>query len=105
MTSGGQRDDEGRQLSATARRPPRWASSAGDQIVAINGVPVTGATIPDKITGSNGKPLTVVVLRDGDAAYARAARRREGRGRLPARVRPRGARACPRRRRRARRPG
>jgi regulator of sigma E protease len=38
---------------------------AGDQIVAINGVPVTGSTIPDKITGSNGRPLTVVVLRDG----------------------------------------
>jgi regulator of sigma E protease len=37
----------------------------GDHIVAINGVPVTGSTISDEITTSNGRPLMVVVVRDG----------------------------------------
>jgi regulator of sigma E protease len=37
----------------------------GDRIVAIDGVAVTGSSIPDKITMSNGRPITVVVVRDG----------------------------------------
>jgi len=39
---------------------------SGDRIASINGVPVTGSTIPDKIVNSKGKPLTVVVVRDGN---------------------------------------
>jgi len=38
---------------------------AGDTIVSINGVPMTGATISRTISQSNGRPLTVVVLRHG----------------------------------------
>jgi regulator of sigma E protease len=38
----------------------------GDRILSINRVPVTGSTIPDQIVNSSGKPLTVVVVRDGD---------------------------------------
>ena len=38
---------------------------SGDRIVTIDGVRVTGASIPDRITASNGEPLTVVVVRDG----------------------------------------
>jgi len=38
---------------------------AGDRIVSIDGIPMTGATISRTISESNGKPLTVVVLRDG----------------------------------------
>jgi regulator of sigma E protease len=37
----------------------------GDTIVAINGGRVTGSTIPDRIVRSNGKPVTVIVVRDG----------------------------------------
>ncbi len=37
----------------------------GDRIVSINGVPMTGERISHTISTSNGKPLTVVVLRDG----------------------------------------
>ena len=37
----------------------------GDQIVSINGVPMTAETISQTISASGGKPLTVVVLRDG----------------------------------------
>ena len=37
----------------------------GDTIVAINGVRVTGSTIPDRIVSSKGKPITVIVVRDG----------------------------------------
>ena len=39
---------------------------AGDRIVSINGLPMTGRTIPDIISGSNGRPLTLVIVRDGD---------------------------------------
>jgi regulator of sigma E protease len=38
---------------------------AGDRIVSIDGKPMTGASIPRTISDSGGKPLTLVVLRDG----------------------------------------
>jgi regulator of sigma E protease len=38
---------------------------AGDRIVSINGEPMTGALIPRTVSASGGKPLTLVVLRDG----------------------------------------
>lgn len=38
---------------------------AGDRIVSINGTPMTGSLIPRTIAGSDGKPLTLVVIRDG----------------------------------------
>jgi len=37
----------------------------GDRIISINGVPMAGDTISRTISTSDGKPLTVVVLRDG----------------------------------------
>ena len=39
--------------------------TAGDRIVSINGKPMTGALIPRTISASAGKPLTLVVVRDG----------------------------------------
>lgn len=38
---------------------------AGDRIESINGTPMTGTLIPRTIAGSDGKPLTLVVIRDG----------------------------------------
>ncbi len=38
---------------------------SGDRIDSINGVPMTGSTISPTITRSNGRPLTLVVVRDG----------------------------------------
>lgn len=38
---------------------------AGDQIVSIDGIPMTGSTISRTVAASNGQPLTVVVIRDG----------------------------------------
>ena len=37
----------------------------GDRIVSIDGVPMTGSTISRTVSQSNGRPLAVVVLRDG----------------------------------------
>ncbi len=64
MTSGGKATttvDTVRTGSAAAA----LGMLAGDRIVSIDGVPMTGATISRTISESNGKPLTVVVLRDG----------------------------------------
>jgi regulator of sigma E protease len=54
--------------------------SSGDRIVTIDGRPVTGETIPDKIAGSNGRPLRLVVVRDGKqvALEPHAAKRTDG---------------------------
>ena len=38
---------------------------AGDRIESINGTPMTPKLIPRTIAGSDGKPLTLVVIRDG----------------------------------------
>jgi regulator of sigma E protease len=38
---------------------------SGDRIVSINGTPMTGRLIPRTIAGSEGKPLTLVVIRHG----------------------------------------
>ncbi len=40
---------------------------AGDRIVGIDGTRVRAADIPRTISGSQGEPLTVVVVRDGEA--------------------------------------
>jgi regulator of sigma E protease len=39
--------------------------ASGDRIVSINGKVMTGGTISRTITGSNGDPLTLVIIRDG----------------------------------------
>jgi len=39
--------------------------SSGDRVVAIAGRPVTASDIPDRISGSEGAPITVTVIRDG----------------------------------------
>ncbi len=38
---------------------------AGDRIVSINGMQMTGSLIPRTVSASDGKPLTLVVVRDG----------------------------------------
>ena len=38
----------------------------GDRVVAINGRPVTASEISERISGSNGSPITVTVRRDGE---------------------------------------
>jgi regulator of sigma E protease len=54
--------------------------TSGDRIVSINGTPMTGGTIPDTIAGSNGKPLKLVIVRDGNVVTLspRAAHRTDG---------------------------
>jgi len=61
---------------------------AGDHIVAINGVPVTGPSIPDSIVKSHGRPLTVVVVRDGTRLTLgpKAPRKEDGEYRLGIRL-------------------
>jgi regulator of sigma E protease len=64
MTSGGKATttvDSVRAESAAAA----LGLAAGDRIVSINGEPMTGSTISRTISGSNGEPLTIVVVRDG----------------------------------------
>jgi regulator of sigma E protease len=64
MTSGGKATttvDTVRTGSAAAA----LGMLAGDRIISIDGRPMTGATISRTISESNGKPLKVVVLRDG----------------------------------------
>jgi regulator of sigma E protease len=38
---------------------------AGDRVVAVDGRPVTASDIPDRISGSEGAPITVTVVRGG----------------------------------------
>ena len=58
---GRQGDDDDRGRPRRHRRSRARASRAGDRIVSINGVPMTGGRIPDIISGSNGRPLTLVI--------------------------------------------
>ena len=64
MTSGGKATTtvesvrSGSAAAALGLRP-------GDRIVSIDGVPMTGSTISRTVSESNGRPLAVVVLRDG----------------------------------------
>ena len=75
--------------------------SAGDRIVSIDGRPSQADDISRVISGSDGKPLTVVVVRDGERVTLPATAPATERRRLPARVHPARARGCrcPRRRR------
>ncbi len=65
MTSGGKAT-----TTVETVRPSSPAAAmglqSGDRIVSINGTPVEGSTISEIIQGSKGKPLTVVVVRDGE---------------------------------------
>jgi len=64
MTSGGKPTttiDSVRAGSAAAA----MGLASGDRIVSINGKPMTGGTISRTITGSNGEPLTLVIVRGG----------------------------------------
>ena len=54
---------------------------AGDTIIEINGAPTTDFTaVRDAIQGSHGKPLAVVVLRDGSVVKLRAVRPQKTQG-------------------------
>jgi regulator of sigma E protease len=79
MTSGGRPTttvDSVRPASVAAALGLR----AGDQIVSINGVPMTAETISQTISTSQGAPLKIVVLRDGSRVVfgPRAARKDQG---------------------------
>jgi regulator of sigma E protease len=64
MSSGGKATStveevvDGRPAAQAGLRP-------GDRIVTINGTPVEATDIRREIAGSNGRPLTIAVLRDG----------------------------------------
>jgi regulator of sigma E protease len=64
MTSGGKAT-----TAVESIRPSSPAAAlglrAGDRIVSIDGTPMTGGSISSTISGSGGKPLTVVVDRSG----------------------------------------
>jgi regulator of sigma E protease len=54
---------------------------AGDKIVAINGIHVSGDDIRDRISSSGGKPLTLTIIRDGRSlSLGPVAARKEGGG-------------------------
>jgi len=54
------------QLSSGAATPAQAAGlRLGDQFISIDGAPATRATLLSAIAGSKGKPLEMVVLRDG----------------------------------------
>ena len=44
----------------------------GDRIVAVNGRSVTGAQVSERIRASNGKPITLTILRDGSRQTVQA---------------------------------
>jgi len=53
-------------LSVSAGSPAETAGiQPGDRIVAINGEPVSGTELGERILSSEGKPLTVIVVREG----------------------------------------
>jgi regulator of sigma E protease len=52
----------------------------GDKIIAINGVPVSGEEIRDRISTSAGKPLRLTVVRDGESVRLATAVPREEEG-------------------------
>ena len=66
MTSAGKATSE---ISAVQDDSPaaQMGLQSGDRIVAIGSQPVAGASdIPDLISGSEGKPIAVTVIRDGE---------------------------------------
>lgn len=53
--------------SVSANSPAQEAGLlAGDRVVAVDGDPVSGETLGDRILGSRGQPLTLTVVRDGE---------------------------------------
>jgi regulator of sigma E protease len=64
MTTAGKATSE---VSAVQNDSPasKMGLRQGDHFVTIAGRPATGSSIPDLIAGSDGKPITVTVLRDG----------------------------------------
>ena len=54
-------------VASVASESPAAAAGLrpGDQVIAIAGRPVTASDIPDRISGSEGAPITVRVRRDG----------------------------------------
>ena len=71
MTSGGKPTTTVESVRASSAAAA-LGLQAGDRIVSIDGMPMTAESISRTIAASSGKPLTVVVLRDGTAS-ARAA--------------------------------
>ena len=88
MTSGGKATttvDSVRVKTAAAA----LGLESGDKIVSINGKPMeSGSTISDTIGGSQGKPLSVVVLRNGNELTLGPKRGDEDRRDLSPRVHP-----------------
>ena len=66
MTSGGKATTTVQEVRADSAAAA-IGIIAGDRIESINGTPMTGKLIPRTIAGSDGKPLTLVVIRDGAA--------------------------------------
>lgn len=64
MTSGGKTTTTVESVRAGSAAAALGLRS-GDQIVSIGGIPMTGSTISRTISASKGRPLRVVVLRDG----------------------------------------
>jgi regulator of sigma E protease len=65
MTSSGKATQE---VAEVAPDTPAAAMGlrAGDRVVAIEGEPVTASEIPDAISGSDGRPIVVTVIRSGE---------------------------------------
>jgi regulator of sigma E protease len=61
----------GKATSTVAEVDPNFPAAAvgiqaGDRIVAIDGEPVSASDIPDRVSGSEGEPITVTVRRRGE---------------------------------------
>jgi regulator of sigma E protease len=65
MTSSGRATQE---VEAVAPSSPAAAMGlqAGDRVVAVDGEPVDASGIPDAISGSEGRPIVVTVIRNGE---------------------------------------
>ncbi len=64
MVAGGKRTTTVDKVLA-GRPAAQMGLQAGDRILAINGEPIDAASLTTTISSSNGKPLTLLVLRDG----------------------------------------
>ena len=86
--------DDGRGRRIEGRPAQEVGLQPGDRILEIDGAPVTPSQITERISGSEGGQLMLLVLRDGERVMLGPVRARARRGRrlppgLPAR------RACP----------
>ena len=87
MTSGGNPTTTVESVRASSAAAA-LGLQAGDRIISIGGTPMTAESISRTIAASGGKPLTVVVLRDGNRVVLGPERPRRGCRRLPTRLHP-----------------